>query len=139
MPALPPSGQVLQSNQVLPSAPLTGQSNALRSDKPNDTRFQMQGNVKTTKQEGGAGGAANTRKTPGRTNSRGRQNSLRRVKNSTEVLRQRSATRGNQELASDGAAGGREGRQFTVANVGNNGRIYLRYACLLDGSCSVEV
>ena len=31
------------------------------------------------------------------------------------------------EIAPDGSSGGREGRQFTVANVGNNGRIYLRY------------
>ncbi|KAK5997252.1 Guanine nucleotide exchange factor LTE1 [Cladobotryum mycophilum] len=30
------------------------------------------------------------------------------------------------DLAPDGASAGREGRQFTVANVGNNGRIYLR-------------
>ncbi|CAK7229342.1 Guanine nucleotide exchange factor lte1 [Sporothrix curviconia] len=30
------------------------------------------------------------------------------------------------EIAPDGASAGREGRQFTVANVGNNGRIYLR-------------
>lgn len=31
------------------------------------------------------------------------------------------------EVAPDGSSAGREGRQFTVANVGNNGRIYLRY------------
>lgn len=31
------------------------------------------------------------------------------------------------EVAPDGASAGREGRQFTVANVGNHGRIYLRY------------
>lgn len=31
------------------------------------------------------------------------------------------------EVAPDGGSAGREGRQFTVANVGNNGRIYLRY------------
>lgn len=30
------------------------------------------------------------------------------------------------ELAPDGGSAGREGRQFAVANVGNNGRIYLR-------------
>lgn len=30
------------------------------------------------------------------------------------------------EIAPDGTSAGREGRQFTVANVGNNGRIYLR-------------
>ncbi|KAG6008506.1 hypothetical protein E4U21_004346 [Claviceps maximensis] len=31
------------------------------------------------------------------------------------------------EIAPDGTSAGREGRQFTVSNVGNNGRIYLRY------------
>ncbi|KAL8775549.1 MAG: hypothetical protein Q9209_000045 [Squamulea sp. 1 TL-2023] len=61
-----------------------------------------------------------------RTASRGRQPSLRHVKNSTEVLRQRSTRRANQDVASDNTSGGREGRQFTVANVGNNGKIYLR-------------
>jgi hypothetical protein len=30
------------------------------------------------------------------------------------------------DIAPDGSSAGREGRQFTVANVGNNGRIYLR-------------
>ncbi|KAG5929842.1 hypothetical protein E4U42_004362 [Claviceps africana] len=30
------------------------------------------------------------------------------------------------EIAPDGTSAGREGRQFTVSNVGNNGRIYLR-------------
>ncbi|PHH89024.1 hypothetical protein CDD83_6753 [Cordyceps sp. RAO-2017] len=30
------------------------------------------------------------------------------------------------DVAPDGASAGREGRQFAVANVGNNGRIYLR-------------
>jgi hypothetical protein len=30
------------------------------------------------------------------------------------------------EVAPDGNSAGREGRQFTVAKVGNNGRIYLR-------------
>lgn len=31
------------------------------------------------------------------------------------------------DIAPDGHSAGREGRQFAVANVGNNGRIYLRY------------
>lgn len=57
---------------------------------------------------------------------RGRQNSLRHVKNSTEVLRQRSTKRTAKENGSDLNAAAREGRQFTVANVGNNGKIYLR-------------
>lgn len=61
-----------------------------------------------------------------RNRSRGRQPSLRHVKNSTEVLRQRSARRATQAPAVDSISGGREGRQFTVANVGNNGKIYLR-------------
>ena len=30
------------------------------------------------------------------------------------------------DITPDGSSAGREGRQFTVANVGNNGRIYLR-------------
>jgi hypothetical protein len=57
--------------------------------------------------------------------ARGRQNSLRHVKNSTDVLRQRSLKDRRME-ATDGNPGGREGRQFTVGNVGNNGLIYLR-------------
>ena len=64
---------------------------------------------------------------------RGRQNSLRHVKNSTEVLRQRSTRRAVKDSAGmDAASGAREGRQFMVANVGNNGRIYLRYAQTVD-------
>ncbi|KAL8841870.1 MAG: hypothetical protein Q9170_000743 [Blastenia crenularia] len=61
-----------------------------------------------------------------RTQSRGRQPSLRHVKNSTEVLRQRSTKRANQGIGADKIPGGKEGRQFTVANVGNNGKLYLR-------------
>jgi hypothetical protein len=30
------------------------------------------------------------------------------------------------DITPDGGSAGREGRQFTVANVGNNGKIYLR-------------
>ncbi|MCJ1417514.1 Guanine nucleotide exchange factor lte1 [Xylographa parallela] len=58
----------------------------------------------------------------------GRQNSLRRVKDSTDVLRERSlqGQRSKKDTTADGISGGREGRQFTVGNVGNNGMIYLR-------------
>ncbi|KAK4453037.1 guanine nucleotide exchange factor LTE1 [Podospora aff. communis PSN243] len=47
------------------------------------------------------------------------------------VLQQRRAKKGSQDddkwdLTPDGGSAGREGRQFAVANVGNNGRIYLR-------------
>ncbi len=57
---------------------------------------------------------------------RGRQLSLRHVKNSKEVLRQRSMKRAVKDGGIEGNSGAREGRQFTVANVGNNGKIYLR-------------
>lgn len=41
------------------------------------------------------------------------------------------------EVTPDGGSAGREGRHFAVANVGNNGRIYLRYVDqrMADGSC----
>ena len=57
-----------------------------------------------------------------------RKNSLRRAKNSTDALRQRSQQLQNSagNATVDGSSGGREGRQFTVGNVGNNGLIYLR-------------
>ena len=66
------------------------------------------------------------RKSPDRTRSRSRQTSLKRVKNSTDLLRQRSQKQDTKEGAVDGNGSTREGRQFTVANVGNNGKIYLR-------------
>lgn len=58
--------------------------------------------------------------------NRGRKNSLRHVKNSTEVLRQQSTKRAAKESVVDANTAAREGRQFTVASVGNNGKIYLR-------------
>ena len=65
------------------------------------------------------------RKSYERTRSRGRANSLKRAKNSTDILRQRSLKRDVKDM-NDGSSTTREGRQFTVANVGNNGKIYLR-------------
>lgn len=48
-----------------------------------------------------------------------------------EILAARRGNKGSQDddkwdVAPDGGSAGREGRQFAVANVGNNGRIYLR-------------
>lgn len=48
-----------------------------------------------------------------------------------ENLAGRRTRKGSQDddkwtIAPDGGSAGREGRQFAVANVGNNGRIYLR-------------
>jgi len=77
----------------------------------------------------GAGAvAALGRKPSEKSTARDRQNSLRRVKNSTDMLRERSLhrTQSKRDAPPDSTAGGREGRQFTVANVGNNGMIYLR-------------
>jgi hypothetical protein len=52
-------------------------------------------------------------------------------KSQEENLLQRRAKKGSQDddkwdITPDGGSAGREGRQFAVANVGNNGRIYLR-------------
>ena len=66
-------------------------------------------------------------KSPEQTRSRNRQNSLKRVKNSNEVLRQRTTKKGTKEVT-DVNSSTREPRHFTVANVGGNGKIYLRYA-----------
>lgn len=49
-----------------------------------------------------------------------------RKENSMSRRMKRGAEDGKDEVAPDGGSAGREGRQFTVANVGNNGRIYLR-------------
>ncbi|OAX84370.1 hypothetical protein ACJ72_01262 [Emergomyces africanus] len=64
-------------------------------------------------------------------NGRQRTNSLRRIKNSSEVLRQRALKRSNTiGVAPEGIGyamlGGREARNFTVGNVGHNGKMYLR-------------
>jgi len=54
-----------------------------------------------------------------------RNNSLRHVKNSKELLRQRSLKR-NVIHGIDAHALSKEGRNFTVGNVGTGGLIYLR-------------
>lgn len=46
---------------------------------------------------------------------------------SHDEKKQRETESDKWDIAPDGGSAGREGRQFTVANVGNNGRIYLRY------------
>ncbi len=58
-----------------------------------------------------------------------RKNSLRRVKDSTEVLRQKSTTARHVANISDGtsATASKGGHHFTVGNVGTGGKLYLRY------------
>jgi hypothetical protein len=68
-----------------------------------------------------AGSAAASREKIGRA----RNNSLRHVKNSKELLRERSIKR-NIVHSADALATSKEGRNFTVGNVGTGGLIYLR-------------
>ena len=56
----------------------------------------------------------------------GRQRSLRHAKDSRETLQQRSVSKISKEVPVENSTVAREGRQFTVGSVGNNGRIYLR-------------
>ncbi|KAF5665369.1 LTE1 GDP GTP exchange factor [Fusarium heterosporum] len=57
---------------------------------------------------------------------------IHQKKTTTRSLKDSDSNADNQgslarwEIAPDGGSAGREGRQFAVANVGNNGRIYLR-------------
>ena len=59
-----------------------------------------------------------------------RKNSLRHVKDSTEVLRQRSTRSQHEAKASNGASMSKDGFHFTVGNVGTGGKLYLRYVLL---------
>ncbi|OJJ75988.1 hypothetical protein ASPBRDRAFT_192166 [Aspergillus brasiliensis CBS 101740] len=72
----------------------------------------------------------NTKETPtiGSRSTRGRlATSLLRVKDSHEILRKRSFKRPDTSQApSDAAVGAREPNHFTVGNVGQNGKIFLR-------------
>ena len=68
------------------------------------------------------------------TGLRSRKNSLRRVKDSTDMLRERSnqGQNGRERLPdANSAARGPKGSKFTVSNVGNNGKIYLRSVSFL--------
>lgn len=47
--------------------------------------------------------------------------------NRGDMRKRKGSIKEKTDIAPDGASAGREGRQFAVANVGNNGRIYLRY------------
>ncbi|KIX03455.1 uncharacterized protein Z518_07007 [Rhinocladiella mackenziei CBS 650.93] len=59
------------------------------------------------------------------TSGKKRSNSLRRAKNSTEVLRQRSAKSSKKAQPLETVPDTREGRNFTVGNVGTGGVLYL--------------
>jgi hypothetical protein len=57
--------------------------------------------------------------------TRKRQDGLRK-ENSVSQRAPREGEDSKFEIAPDGSSAGKGGRHFTVANVGNNGRIYLR-------------
>lgn len=91
-----------------------------------ELRLTSRGDVE--RERGGPG------KAPAKMELRGRQNSLRHVKDSTEMLRQRPTRGAVKDGIADANATMREGQHFTVANVGNNGKIYLR--CVSNRSAS---
>lgn len=68
--------------------------------------------------------AAGTR-SPDLIKKRQMQEGLRK-ENSVNRRAKREAEDVKYDITPDGSSAGREGRQFTVAKVGNNGRIYLR-------------
>lgn len=89
------------------------------------------------------GAATITGTTPGSARPRtaaGQPKSLLPVterKSQEEYVPRKKSTKGSQDegkekwdIAPDGGSAGREGRQFAVWNVGNNGRIYLRCVCV---------
>jgi hypothetical protein len=66
-----------------------------------------------------------TRASPGTSNTRWNQDGIRQERHAAS----RPVGAGTEvkvDITPDGGSAGREGRQFAVANVGNNGRIYLR-------------
>lgn len=67
-----------------------------------------------------------------------RTKSLRRVKNSKEALSQPLRLPKEADVTPDGFGTGREPRHFTVGNVGNNGKIYLRYEPAIQGDNRCE-
>ena len=76
-----------------------------------------------------AGVQGDRRKSDKVTRLRARQNSLRRVKDSTDMLRERSIrsqeSRKGTDLNNNTPTRDAKAKKFTVANVGNNGKIYL--------------
>ena len=109
----------------LPLSPVKRGWTEHRSEIPSILVGRGQENASTARHELEQG-MDSRRKSAERTAIKGRQNSLKRVKNSTDLLRQRSLKQDSKEGAVDTNGSTREGRQFTVANVGNNGKIYLR-------------
>ena len=57
---------------------------------------------------------------------------MRNVKNSKEVLRQRSVYTAGKDSEVDRMGVTREGKHFAVTNVGNNGKLYLRCVEMLE-------
>jgi hypothetical protein len=65
---------------------------------------------------------------------RKRNNSLRNVKNSKELLRDRSLKKRDGPSSAENVLSSKEGKNFTVGNVGTGGLIYLRLVTGLSQS-----
>ena len=114
-----------------PSSPAKKAWNEERLDIPSILIGGGQENASTTRHDIEEGRVPQRKRSEGaHTQSRDRSNSRRQNKNSTEILQQHSLKGGNKEADMERNISTREGRHFTVANVGNNGKIYLRYVNL---------
>ena len=111
-----------------PMSPVKRAWNEERTEIPSILVGSGQENASTARHNLEEGMDPERRKSSEQLRSRSRANSLRHVKNSTEVLRQRSMKKGRKENEMERTPSTKEGRHFTVANVGTNGKIYLRLA-----------
>jgi hypothetical protein len=96
-------------------------SSSTKKDAVADKRARKRPSQDGRRGADGAVGAVTSQESFGRP----RNNSLRHVKNSKELLRERSVKRAAARDI-DAQATSKEGRNFTVGNVGTGGLIYLR-------------
>lgn len=108
-----------------PSSPVKRGWTEHRSEIPSILVGRGQENASTARHELEQG-MDSQRRPPEIERTQACQSSLKRAKNSTDLLRERCLKRENLDGGVDASPSTREGRQFTVANVGNNGKIYLR-------------
>ncbi|EFQ31155.1 RasGEF domain-containing protein [Colletotrichum graminicola] len=119
-----------------PRSPLSPRGFAIRGSKPGGSPKLATGGAKeaqspTTGVGAGFGGRWNTKARLPASSTKPIVPAAERIpeeRNQTPPYRKRAGSSADDkfEIAPDGSSAGRDGRQFTVANVGNNGRIYLR-------------
>ena len=117
----------LTTTRRRPASPAKRAWNEDRTDIPSILIGSGQENASTARHQFEEGMDPDKKKRSSeRPQTRIRANSLRHVKNSNEVMRQRSTKKGGKENEHEKNPSTKEGRPFTVANVGTNGKIYLR-------------